>query len=123
MHLSGGNHEVFRCVVLQDEPHAFHVVAGISPVTACVEVSQIQFVLKALGYACGGQCDFAGYECFAAAFAFVVEEDTVDGEHAVAFTVVLRNPEAVLLGYAVRAARVERGSLFLGHFLYLAEQL
>ena len=122
MHLSGSNHEVFRRIVLQDKPHTFHIVFGISPVAACIQIAQIQFVLESLCNAGGSQRNLAGNEGFAAALAFVVEENAVYGEHSVAFAVVLCNPETVLFGYAVGAARVERGSLLLRHFLYLAEQ-
>ena len=108
--------------MLEDEPHAFHIIAGISPVAACIEVSQIQLILKTLRYACGSQCNLTRHESFSTPFALMVEEDTVDGEHAVAFAVVLRNPETVLLGYTIRAARIERSRLLLGHFLYFAEQ-
>ena len=47
------------------------------------------------------QRDFAGNEVFSAAFAFVVEQDAVNGKHIVRFPVILGNPESVLLGYAV----------------------
>ena len=47
------------------------------------------------------QRDFAGNEIFSAAFAFVVEQDAVNGKHIVRFPVILGNPESVLLGYAV----------------------
>ena len=30
---AGGNHEVLRLVVLEDEPHTLHIVLGIAPVT------------------------------------------------------------------------------------------
>ena len=79
---------------------------------------EIQFVLETLGYAGGGQRNFAGYECFSSAFAFVIEKDTVYGKHTITFAVVLCNPEAVLFGYSVRAAGIERSCFRLGDFLY-----
>ena len=122
VHLSGSNHEVFRRIVLQDKPHTFHIVFGISPVAACIQITQIQLVLESLCNACGSQCNLACNESLAAAFALMVKEDTVHGIHVIAFAVVLRNPETILFGYAIRAARIERSRLLLRHFLHLTEQ-
>ena len=121
--LTCGDDEVFRLLLLQDEPHALHVVLGIAPVAERVEVAEIELVLIALLDACRRQGDLAGDEGLAATFALVVEEDAVDGEHAVALAVVLHNPKAVLLGHAVRRARIEGCGLLLRHFLHEAEEL
>ena len=122
MHFSRSDDEILGGVVLQNQPHAFHVVLRIAPVAAGIQVTQVQLVLVALLDAGGGQGNLAGHEVLAASFALVVEEDAVHGEHAVAFAVVLGNPEAVLLGYPVRRTRIERGGLLLRHFLYFSEE-
>ena len=62
--------KVFRRIVLQDKPHTFHMVFGISPVAACIQIAQIQFVLESLCNAGGSQRNLAGNEGFAAALAF-----------------------------------------------------
>ena len=67
------------------------------------------------------QRDFAGNEIFSAAFAFVVEQDAVNGKHIVRFPVILGNPESVLLGYAIWGAGIERSSFLLWNFLYQTE--
>lgn len=117
---AGRDNEVFGLVVLQNEPHAFHVVLGVAPVAEAVEVAEEQAVLLALGDTGGGERDLAGHECFAAAFRFVVEEDAGAAEHIVGFAVFLDNPEAVKLGDGVGAVRVERGILVLRDFFDLA---
>ena len=53
----------------------------------------------------------------------MVEQDTAAGEQAVALSVVLGDPVAVQLRYAVRAAGVERSRLALWDCLYQAEHL
>ena len=117
---AGCNHEVFGLVVLQNEPHAFHVVLGVAPVAKAVEVAEVQAILLALGNAGCGERDLAGHEGFATAFGFMVEEDAGAAEHVVSFAVFLDDPEAVKLGDCVRAVRVERSVLVLRDLFYLA---
>ena len=66
---------------------------------------------------------FSCHEGFTSAFALVVEEYAVYGKHAIAFAVVLCNPKAILFGYAIGAAGIERGCLALRHFLHFSEEL
>ena len=80
-------------------------------------------ILQALGDAAGSQCDLAGDEVFAAALGFVVEQNAIHGEHAVRLTVFLDDPEAVLLGYRIRAVRMERRRLSLRNLLNLTIEL
>lgn len=108
--------------MLENQPHAFHVVPGVAPVAQGVQVAQVELVLHPLGNAGGRQSDFPRDEVFPAAFAFMVEQDAVDGEHAVGFPVVFRDPEAVLLGDAIRGARIERGGFLLRDFLHQPEE-
>ena len=117
---AGCNHKVFGLVVLQNEPHAFHVVLGVAPVAKAVEVAEVQAVLLALGNAGCGERDLAGHEGFATAFGFVVKKNAGAAEHVVSFAVFLDDPEAVELGHGVRAVRVERGILVLRDFFDLA---
>ena len=118
-----GDDKILWLLLLQDEPHALHIVLGIAPVAEGVEVAEIQLVLITLFDASSGQRDLACDEGLASTFALVVEEDAVDGEHAIALAVVFHNPEAVLLGYAIGRAGIEGRRLLLWHLLHLAEQL
>ena len=52
----------------------------------------------------------------------MVEKYAVDGEHAIGLSIVFCNPETVLFGYAIRAARIKWGGLFLWYLLYFAEK-
>ena len=98
---TGGDHEVLRLVVLEDEPHTLHIVLGIPPVAEGVEVAEIEAVLLALGDAGGSEGDLAGYEGLATALALVVEEDTGAAEHVVGLAVFLDNPEAIEFSHCV----------------------
>ena len=117
---AGRDNEVFGLVVLQNEPHAFHVVLGVAPVAEAVEVAEVQAILLALGNAGCGKRNLAGHECFAAAFGFVVKEDAGAAEHVVSFAVFLDDPETIELGDCVGAVRVERSVLVLRYFFDLA---
>ena len=49
MLLSGGDDLVIRLLLLEHEVHSQHVVSGMAPVPAGVQVSQVEFVLKSKG--------------------------------------------------------------------------
>ena len=117
---AGRNHKVFGLVVLQNEPHAFHVVLGVAPIAEAVQVAEVKAVLLALGNAGGGKRNLAGHEGFTAAFRFMVEENAGAAEHVVRLAVFLDNPETVEFCHGIRAVRVERGILVLRDFFYLA---
>ena len=108
--------------MLQDQPHTFDVILGISPVATCIQITQIQFVLFALCDTCGSKRNFTGNECLATAFALVIEQDSVYGKHTIAFAVVFSNPETILFGYPIRRTGIEWSCLFLWNFLHLTEQ-
>ena len=114
---AGSDDEIFGSLVLQYQPHALHIILGISPVAEAVEVAEQQLLLLALCNARGCQRDLAGNERLTAALRLVIEEDARAAEHAVCFTVLLDNPVAVQFGYSIWAIRVERSVLILRHFL------
>ena len=118
-----GNHEIVGLGLLQDEPHALDVVAGITPVAQGVEVTQIELVLLTLGNTCGGERNLARHEGLAAALTLVVEQDAVAAIHAIRLAVVLHDPEAVELGHGIGRTRIERRGFRLRHFLHLAVEL
>ena len=72
---------------------------------------------------CGSERNLAGNECFATTFTFVIEQDAVNGKHAIAFAVVLGDPETVLLCHSVGRTGIERSRLLLRNFLHLTEKL
>ena len=65
-----------------------HVVAGVAPVALRVEVAEAELVLQAVLDRADGARDLARDERLAAARRLVVEEDPVDGVHAVGLAVV-----------------------------------
>jgi len=117
---TGCNHKVFGLVVLQNKPHAFHVVLGVAPVAKAVEVAEVQAILLTLGNAGGGERDLAGHEGFATTFGFMVKENAGAAEHVVSFAVFLDDPETIELGHGVRAVRVKRSVLVLRNFFDLS---
>ena len=73
---AGGDHEVLRLVVLENEPHTLHIVLGITPVAEGVEVAEVEAILLVLGYAGCCEGDLSCHEGLATTLALVVEEDT-----------------------------------------------
>ena len=118
MLLTRSDDEVFWGIVLKHQPHTFDIVTGIAPVTQGIEVTQIELVLLTCSDTSSGKRDLTCHEGFATALALMIEEDTIDGEHPIALTVVLGNPEAVELGYAVGGTRVEGSCLSLRNLLH-----
>ena len=108
--------------MLEYEPHAFHIVFGISPVTHARKIAEIQFVLLALGYTCCGKGDFAGDERLATSLGLVVEQNSRAAEHAVCFTILFHYPKAIQLGHSIRAVGVEWRVFILRHFFHLSIQ-
>ena len=122
MVFAGRNDKIFGSIVLKNHPHTLHIILGIAPVAQRIQISQIQFVLISLGYTCGSQSNLACYEIFTTAFTLMVEQDAVHGKHTVTFTIVLGNPETILLGHPIRRTGIEGSRFLLRHFLYQSEQ-
>jgi len=90
--LARGNYEVFGVLVLQNQPHALHIILGISPVAQRRKVPQVELVLLALGDTGGSEGDLARHEGFATALGFMIEKNTRAAEHVVGFAVLLDDP-------------------------------
>jgi hypothetical protein len=116
-----GHHIVVALGLLEHCPHRLHVVTGEAPVALHVNVSQAQFTLQAKLDACHRVRDLAGHELYASQRRFVVEEDAAGRMQAEAFSVVHRHPVRIQLGYAVRAARIERRRFALARLLHFPE--
>ena len=121
--LAGRDDVVARLGLLQHAPHRLDVVLRVAPVAPRVEVAEVEPLLQAVPDAPDRARDLARHEGLAAARRLVVEQDAVDGEEAVRLAVVDRHPVGVDLRGGVRAARVERRRLVLGHLLRAAEHL
>ena len=116
------NDEIIRLLLLHNQPHALHIVFRIAPITQGVHIAQLQMILHSLGNAARRQGNLARHEILTAALGFVIEQNTVDREHAIRVAVFLHHPEAVLLRHRVGAVRMERRSFALRNLLHLAVQ-
>ena len=114
---------VVRRGLLQHQPHRLDIVAGESPVTPCVEVSESQFRLKPEFDPGDTVGDLARDELQPPSRALVVEENTGHRVHAEALAIVDGDPVAVDLRHAVRTSRIERRRLPLRRLDHLPEHL
>src|SRR5215208_7062756 len=89
---AGSQHEIVAFAELHNSPHPLDVLRRISPIAFCVEIAEEQFLLDALldGSDCSG--NFAADESFAAARAFMVEQNAIAGAKAIALTIVNSRP-------------------------------
>ena len=108
--------------MLKHHPHTLHIIFSISPIATRIEISHIKLILKSVYDTCRCKGDLARDKRLSTPFTLMIKQNTVYGKHAIAFAVVLRNPEAVLLGHSVRWTRIERSRLLLWHFLHESEQ-
>ena len=122
LHTSGDD-KVFGTFLLQDEPHALHVVAGVAPVALRGQITQQEHLLHALGNAGRGQRNLAGHESLAAPLALVIEEDARAAIHAVCLAILLHYPIAIELCHSIGRIGVEGRVLVLRHLLHLAVEL
>ena len=97
-----GDDEVFRGVVLEDEPHAFYIILGIAPVAKRIEVAEIEAVLFALSDTGSSKGDLAGDEGLASAFGLMIEEDAGAAEHIICLTILLNYPISIELCHCIR---------------------
>ena len=121
--LTGSNHEVLWLLCLEDEPHTLYIVLCITPVAQRIQVAEIEFLLLTLFDAGCSKSDLTCYKSLATALTLMIEEDTRTAEHIVSLTILLDNPETVLLGYSVWGIWVEWCILVLRNLLYLAIKL
>ena len=120
---TGSNDEVLGLVLLKNEPHAFYVIHGISPVTQRVHITKIQTILYTLRDTSCSKGNLTSYEGLTTALALVVEQDAGAAEHFVGLTIFLDYPEAILLGNSIRAIGMERCILVLRNFFYFTIEL
>ena len=119
----GRYHEVLRTIMLQDQPHALHIVLRITPVTKRRKVPQVQLLLLPLSYTRRCKRDLPRHERLAPALALMVEKDPRAAVHPVCLAVLLHYPVAVELRHRIRAVRMERRVLVLRNLLHLTVKL
>ena len=117
------NHEVLWFLSLENQPHTLYIILGITPVAERIQVTEIELVLLALLDAGCSQSNLTGYESLTTALTFMIEEDTRAAEHIISLTILLDNPETILLGNSVWRIRVEWSVLVLRNLFYLTVEL
>ena len=120
---TGGDDEILWLVVLQDEPHALHIILGVAPIATARQIAKIEFLLLPLLDAGCGERNLSGHKGLATALTLMIEQNAVAGKHVVGIAVFFHNPVTVLLGHGIRTVGVERRVLVLRHFLHLAIEL
>src|SRR5688572_20108670 len=123
MRFTGGNDIVFRDGGLHHEPHGFHIISGITPVAASLEVSKVKLFLQAELNASRGAGNFSGHKGLTPTLTFMVKENSVGGKEAVALTIVAGDKVSVSLGTGVGRPRVEFCTLSLRCLFDLAVEL
>ena len=115
---AGSDNEIFGLFLLQHQPLHPHIIFGVPPVAQCIHIAQIQAVFQALRDIGQAACNLAGHERFAAARAFVVEQNAVAGVNAVGFAVIDGNPVGIEFGHGIGRTRIKRRGFFLRDFLH-----
>ena len=119
---AGGDNKIFGLFLLQHQPLHPHIIFGVPPVAQCVHIAQIQAVFQALRDIGQAARNLAGNERFAAARAFVVEQNAVAGVNAVGFAVIDGNPVGIEFGHGIGRTRIKRRGFFLRDFLHQTVQ-
>src|SRR5262249_49850385 len=88
MRLARRQHVVVGLGLLHDQPHAFDIVAGVAPVTLCIEIAEIERLLPVGLDGGNGPRDLACHESLAAHRAFMIEQNAVGGVDAVGLAIV-----------------------------------
>ena len=107
MTFTGCYDKIIRLFLLQYELHGFYVVSGKSPVPLGIEVSKSQFLGQAVMYPGDSVCDFSRHEFNTAAGRFVVEENAVAAEHAIALAVVDRSMVGIYFCHRIGTSGME----------------
>src|SRR3989449_11678473 len=118
---TGGDDVVFRLVLLQHEPHGPHVLAGMAPVAARVQIAEPDLFHQAELDPRGMRRDLARDELESPARRLGIVQDARRGLDAVSLPVVARQMKPGHLRDPV-SGPVAEGSLFgLRYLFYLAE--
>src|SRR5437762_734210 len=100
-------------VVLQHTPHTLDKFGRIAPVSACLQVAQIQLVLAIRHNLGDGPRDLPCHECFASSWAFMVEVNAVAAKQTVRLAIIYCHPIGVHFRGTVWTTRMEARVLVL----------
>src|SRR5436190_571073 len=120
MCLTSSDHVIRRFLLLQHQPHGFHVFLRVAPVAFGIQVSQVEFLLLPGLDAGDSARDLSRHESLATARAFVIEENATAGEHVVRLAVVYRGPVGINFRDSIRATRMKWCSLSLWRLVHFA---
>ncbi len=95
MRFIGGKDKIVGLVLLQHQPHAFHIIACKSPVPLRIHIAQRQLFLIACHNVGDGKGDFSCHKVLASSGRLMVKQNAVAGKHIVRFPVIYRNPVGI----------------------------
>src|SRR5882672_12309365 len=107
---------IVRLVLLQHEPHSLDKFFGIPPITFCVQVSQVEFFLRACEYVSYSARNLTGNKRFTSAGTLVIEKNPVTSVQPIRLTVIHRQPVAKYLSTTIRRPGVKRSRFPLRNF-------
>src|SRR5436190_9263970 len=88
-------HVIMWLILLQHEPHGFHVFFSITPIPLGIEVPHVKFLLQARFNSRRGASNFSADERLAPARRLMVEKNAIAGKDPIAFAVVDCHPISV----------------------------
>ncbi len=82
--------------------HMASVVFGVSPVSFCIEVAEVEFLLQANLDSRSRSSNFSGHKGFAAARRFVIKENSIASEKVIASAIVYGLIKRIAFGTCIR---------------------
>ena len=114
MSFAGGDDQIIWLFLLEHEPHGLHIIPRKPPIPFCIEVAEIQFILKA-EFNPGRRAGYlAGNKGFPPARGFMVKQDAVAGKELIGIPVVPDDVVGIDLGSGIGTLRLEGRQLVLG---------
>src|ERR1700761_7589269 len=101
MRFAGCENVVASLRLLEYSPHAFDIVARMTPVAFGVEVAEIEPLGAAVMNRGDSARDFSRHESLAACRSFMVKEDAVGSVKPVCFSIVHSDPVGIELRYSI----------------------
>lgn len=117
--LTRSKDKICRCMVLEHEPHTFHIVLRMSPVSLRIEVSNIQFLQKSQMNLCDCTSNLACDECLTSDWRFVIKKESVRRKHSITFSIIYRNPIRIQLSHSIWASWMKRRKLSISSLWHI----
>ena len=95
------NHIIIRYVLLHNQPHTFHIVLSIAPITQGIQVAKFKVILKTFSNTACSKSDFPGNKTLSPSLTFMIKQDTIYSKHSVGFSIFFCNPKSVLLSHSI----------------------